>query len=197
MAAKIYFRSSEDMPEIETTALDFCRGKVLDVGAGAGSHALLLKEKGLETSALDIDPLCVAVMKERGLEEVICADFLKFESQQPFDTLLFLMNGIGVAGNLRDLKRYLNHAYTLTSQEGQVILDSSDLRISNPQLENDRAYFGEIRYQLSFEKTIGSPYYWLYVDFETLAEIALQTGWKAEMIYETDDGQYLARLVKG
>ncbi|KAA3643727.1 MAG: class I SAM-dependent methyltransferase, partial [Bacteroidetes bacterium] len=196
MPAKIYFRSPEESPELEKIALELCEGRILDVGAGAGAHALLLEELEFKVTALDIDPNSVEIMKKRGLADVVCADFLDYKSKIKYDTLLFLMNGIGVAGNLKGLKDYLNHAQSITSRSGQIILDSSDLRISNPDLENDNDYFGEVNYQLSYEEIIGSKYQWLYVDEEKLEEIATECGWNTEIIYEVEDGSYLARLTK-
>lgn len=194
MPAKIYFRQSDKMPEIEKIALDLCEGRILDVGAGAGAHALMLRDYGHEPIAMDIDPNCIQVMEERGLEDLVCADFLKYQSKIKYDTLLFLMNGIGIAGNLDGLQAYLKHAYNLTQNKGQLILDSSDLSISNPELEIHEN--GTVYYQLSFDGITGERYPWLYIDFDTLHEEAAKAGWEAEMIYENEDGSYLACLKK-
>jgi SAM-dependent methyltransferase len=196
MPASIYFRNQEDSPELEKIALELCEGRTLDVGAGAGAHSLLLEELGLEVTALDIDPNGVSIMKERGLSDVVCSDFLSFNSDIEYETLLFLMNGIGVAGNLEGLVNFLNHANSLVSKDGQIILDSSDLRISNPDLSNDGNYFGEVNYKMSFEAVVGKKYQWLYIDPETLEQIANKCGWKSEVIYEVEDGSYLAQLSK-
>lgn len=195
MPIEIYFRKEDDFPEIEKIALKLCKGSVLDVGAGAGAHSLALQKKH-EVVALDISNDGVEIMREQGVKQTVCDDFLKYSSNQKFDTLLFLMNGIGVAGNLKGLENYLNQAQLLTNKRGQIILDSSDLRNGETELDFSTEYFGIFDYQLSFEDTLGSSYKWLYVDQELLAEIALLCGWKTEIIYEQEDGSYLARLVK-
>ena len=69
------FRKYEDMPEIERKALDMAKGKTLDVGAGAGCHSLVLQEKGIDVTAIDISPLSVETMKERGVKKVLEQDF--------------------------------------------------------------------------------------------------------------------------
>lgn len=196
MPAKIYFRGPEESPELEKIALEFCKGKVLDVGAGAGAHSLILEEMEFTVTAIDIDPIGVDIMKNRGLSNVLCGDFINHKSKIKYDTLLFLMNGIGIAGNLEGLKNYLTHAFEITSKTGQIILDSSDLRISNPDLENSNHYFGEVNYQLSFEEEVGSKYQWLYIDEETLEQLAKNCGWNCEVLYEVEDGSYLAQLTK-
>lgn len=194
MPMEIYFRSEEEMPNIEQYALEFCQGKVLDVGAGAGAHCLLLQENGLEVTGLDIVPEAVHIMKKRGVEETICVDFLKLEKQEQYNTLLFLMNGIGIAGSLEGLTNYLQHAHELCRDDGQILLDSSALDL--PEKQESNSYYGEISYQLSFEQFEGEAYQWLYVDPLTLHNIAVQNNWNCQIIYEEGDGSYLARLTK-
>ncbi len=195
MPIEIYFRTKEELPELEKIALTLCEGSILDVGAGAGAHSLLLQEKH-QVMALDISSEGVEIMKTLGVEQSVCEDFLKYKSPEKFDTLLFLMNGIGVAGNLEGLEHYLLQAHLLTTENGQIILDSSDLRNGLTELDFDNEYFGIFNYQLSFEETMGEKYQWLYIDQNLLEEIAEKCSWKSEIIYEQEDGSYLARLKK-
>ncbi len=196
MPADIYFRTKEDCPELELIALNRSYGRILDIGAGAGSHSLMLQEKGYEVYAIDIDHHGVEIMKERGLNKVNQSSFLSFNSDLKFDTLLFLMNGVGIAGNLEGLDHYLQKCHELLSNNGQVLLDSSDLRISNPGLKGPHDYYGSIDYQLSFEDFDGTPYSWLYLDQETLIRSAKKNKWHCQVLYEAKDGSYLAQLKK-
>ncbi|MDX5442903.1 MAG: class I SAM-dependent methyltransferase, partial [Hymenobacteraceae bacterium] len=120
------FRTEDEMPAIEKQAREMCYGKVLDVGAGAGSHALALQNKSLQVTALDISAGAVEVMKQRGVKKAIRKNVFKYSGQQ-FDTILMLMNGIGVAGTLDGLDALLDHLKTLLRPGGQVLLDSSDI----------------------------------------------------------------------
>ncbi len=45
MPVATYFRDENDMPDIEWMALQECRGKILDIGAGAGSMPYCCKIK--------------------------------------------------------------------------------------------------------------------------------------------------------
>src|ERR1700761_6126978 len=105
MPVDVYFRSLDDMPELEWIALQQCRGRILDIGAGAGSHALALQRLGQDVTALEISPLSVAVMEERGVGKICCADFFAF-SGEVYDTLLLMMNGIGLAASLDGLRLF-------------------------------------------------------------------------------------------
>jgi 2-polyprenyl-3-methyl-5-hydroxy-6-metoxy-1,4-benzoquinol methylase len=108
MPIDIYFREEDDMPDIEWLALNECRGEILDIGAGAGGHALLLQERGFDVTALEISAMAVDVMKARGVNKVITADIFEYQ-QKKYDTLLMLMNGIGLTGTLLNLKVFLQH----------------------------------------------------------------------------------------
>ena len=92
------FRSYNSMSEIERKALDMAKGKVFDVGAGSGCHSLDLQERGVDVTAIDISPLSVETMKERGVKKVLEQDFFTLKGQ--YDTILMLMNGIGIVGTL-------------------------------------------------------------------------------------------------
>jgi SAM-dependent methyltransferase len=194
------FRNFEMLPWLELEALAACRGKILDVGAGAGSHALILQQQGKDVTALDISAGAVEVMKERGVQQVILADI--FELQQPaFDTILMLMNGIGLAGTLDGLDRLLQHLKMLLNPGGQILLDSSDLLYMYTEddgsvlLQLNGAYYGEVDYRLEYKGLAGEPFGWLFVDFQTLQDHALAQGYHCEMLAENDTDQYLARLV--
>ena len=125
MPVKIYFRSMEEMPELEWIALQQCRGKILDIGAGAGSHALALQQLGQSVTALEISPLASDVIKARGVKKVLCADVFRLAGRKKYDTLLLMMNGIGLTGTLSGLRDFLRTSRALLHPGGHLIFDSS------------------------------------------------------------------------
>lgn len=195
MPVATYFRREEQMPELEQKALDACRGKVLDIGAGAGSHSLALQDRGLTVTALDISPMAVAIMQQRGVEQALSKDIFLYQEER-YDTLLLLMNGIGLAGNIPGLRRLLNHARTLLLPGGQLLFDSSDVAYlyeeDLPVLDH---YYGEIKCRYEYKKQKTEWFTWLYIDPKTLTLIATDEGWQVEILFEDDQDQYLARLV--
>lgn len=193
MPVKTYFRKEEDMPDLEWLALKECRGKVLDIGAGAGSHALHLQEQDTDVTALDISPLSVEIMKERGIVKAITADIFTFNGKK-YDTLLLLMNGIGLAGTLDRLKQLLHHFKELLNPGGQILFDSSDIAyLYEGDLPVDR-YLGEISYQYEYKGEKDEWFQWLYIDEDTMRAIADETGFKMDVLLEDEFGQYLSRL---
>ena len=194
MPVAAYFRDENDMPDLEWLALEKCDGRVLDIGAGAGGHALILQEKGLDVMAMDISPLAVEVIKARGVKNVLEADIFNFTCEK-FDTLLLLMNGIGLAGDIDNLKLLLAHFKTLLKEGGQLLFDSSDIAYlyEGTTLPNDK-YYGELFYQYEYKKQKSDWFPWVYVDEKTMQAIAKAAGYTMEVLLEDEFGQYLARL---
>ncbi|GAA4316348.1 class I SAM-dependent methyltransferase [Mucilaginibacter gynuensis] len=193
MPVSTYFRKEDDLPDLEWHALNECRGKTLDIGAGAGSHSLELQNRGMDITALDISPLAVEVMRKRGLQQAIEADIFTYTGPK-YDTLLLLMNGIGLTGSLENLANFLQYAKTLLAPGGQLLFDSSDIAYlyeGNPP--QDR-YYGEIKYQYEYKGKKTDWFNWLYVDEHTLTDVAKKTGWSTDILVDDEYGQYLARL---
>lgn len=196
MPVDVFFRTGEEMPELELLALEYCRGKILDTGAGAGSHTLLLQAGGEDVTALELNPTACSIMKERGINKIVNQDIFAYSGEK-FDTLLLLMNGIGLCKTVAGLHHFLQHAATLLNDNGQIIFDSSDISY----LYEDggfpsEAYFGEISYQYEYEGKRGPWFNWLYIDWHSLADIATDEGWTFRLLYEDGQDQYLASLEK-
>lgn len=198
-----FFREGPALTLIDHAAIDRSKGRILDAGAGTGLHSLALKKKGLTVTALDISPHAVDIMRQRGLTDVHCADIFEFAGG-PFDTVLMMGHGVGVVETLTGLDRFLKHARTLLATDGQVLLDSMDVRKTEDPKNlayheaNRRAgrYVGEVRMQFEFGGETGPFCGWLHVDPETLAEHAARAGWNCEIIRQEESGEYLARLTK-
>lgn len=194
MPIDIFFRDIGDMPELERLALKHCKGKILDVGAGVGSHALLLQSRNMEVTALEISSEACKIMKERGVKNVVHEDFFSYR-KGGFDTILLLMNGIGLCSQLSNLDVFLKHARELLQPEGCLIFDSSDLSyLYQTQPYPKDHYYGEIGYQYQYKNEFGDWFKWLYVDQYTLREIAEQEGWNCELLLMEATDQYLVKL---
>ena len=193
---KYLFRSFKQMPHIEQQALKICKGNILDVGAAAGSHSLWLMDNGFDVLSIDISQLAVQTMKERGVDNAFNIDFCKFTTEHKYDTLLFLMNGAGIAGTLNGLPKLLNKCSELLNENGQILIDSSDI---NYMFDDDEEkpvgkYYGEVEYTMSYDDSTSDPFSWLFVSFDMLNILAQSCGLNCELICEGDNYDYLARL---
>lgn len=190
-AVRVFFREAHEFSALDEAALDLCRGRVLDVGAGAGCHSLVLQARGVIVTALDVAPDAVEVMRRRGVRDVRCGDIFRFTGER-FDTLLVLMNGIGLVGTLEGLDRFLREAPRLLTDGGQILLDSFDPGPADAG--SSRPYAGEMCFQQEYRGIRGAFYDFLFLDFETLRRYAESAGWRCESIWQEDEGHYLARL---
>ena len=193
------FRTLEEMPQIERIALEEAQGRILDVGAGSGCHSIALNVLGKPSVAIDISPLSVEVMKQRGLD-ARQINLYDESFTEKFDTVLMLMNGTGIIGTLDNMPAFFGRMKQLLAQGGCILIDSSDLRYlyeeEDGSLMIDLAddYYGLLDYQMEYKDILGEPFDWLYVDFDTLAFYAEENGFKAELIAEGAHYDYLAKL---
>lgn len=194
------FRTFDNMPHLEQKALNMAYGKVLDIGAGAGCHALTLQERGMDVKAIDISPLSCEVMKERGIKDVECVNLFCKQLQGKYDTLLLLMNGTGIAGKLSQLPALLNRLKELLSEEGQILIDSSDLKYiyenedGSMDIDLNAPYYGEVDYQMQYRDIKGEPFDWLYTDPMLLASVSKQCGLQCQIMEQGEHYDYLAKL---
>ncbi|WP_297695563.1 class I SAM-dependent methyltransferase [uncultured Eudoraea sp.] len=194
------FRDYDAMPLIEQKALDLCRGKVLDVGCGSGSHSLYLQKKGFEVTGVDTSEGAVATAKLRGVANVLHSNVFDYSGMK-FDTILLLMNGIGISGQFNEVGRLMTKLETLLNPGGQILLDSSDI-IYMFELDDDGGYwvpnngkyYGELEFTMEYKGLKSAPFNWLYLDFKNLKELADQNNLRCELVCEGPHYDYLARL---
>ena len=201
LPVEYFFRAFDTMNLIEQKALALSSGKVLDIGAGAGSHSLYLQnEKGLEVLALDNSPKSIEVCQLRGVKNTIISDILHFDSET-FDTILLLMNGTGIFESLDRIDVYLEKLHSLLHENGQILIDSTDILYMYDRDQDGGVmvpadhYHGEVDYFVHYKLDTEKPIKWLYLDFETFERAAESNGFKIEKILQEKDS-YLARLTK-
>lgn len=201
MKVSYLFRTYSKMPKIEKIALDRTRGRVLDVGCGAGAHSLYLQNKSLEVHSIDISSDSIEACKLQGIKNAQCINLLELKDQK-YDTILLLMNGTGIFGYLKNISLYLNHLKTLLNPGGQILIDSCDLiYMFDKQPDgsvwvplDDKDYYGELSFTLRYKEQIGASFPWLYLDYNTLSNAAYSNGLQCDLIYEGKSNDYLARL---
>lgn len=194
------FRDYKTMPILEQEALKHCSGRILDIGCGAGSHSLYLQDRGFSVTGLDRSPGAVAVCRLRGLKNVVCTDLYAYSGTK-FDTLLLLMNGIGLAGQLDQLDQFFLHLKSLLHPEGQILLDSSDIIYMYEQdtdggfwVRDMDIYYGQVTFTMEYLGEKSLPFSWLYLDYNTLLQVAKANDFNCELVSNGEHYDYLAKL---
>ncbi len=209
LPASHFFRAVEELPVVEREALERTRGSVLDVGAGAGAHALHLQEAGHRVTAIEISDLAVEVMTERGVRDARRADIFSEPDGERWDTLLILMNGTTLVGSEAGLTELFLAASARMAPGGQILIDSTDLRGEREDAEDfgnasedqsverqDGRYIGEVQLQLSYGGERSEPFPVLYADPDMLRVCAEAAGLQARVVVHGEDGAYLAEVTR-
>ena len=201
MSVDYLFRSYNEMPKLEQKALQLATGKTLDVGCGAGSHSLSLQnDRNLDVTSIDISEKAIATCKLRGVKNAKVQNILDFDGAK-FDTIILLMNGVGIFGKLDNCNKYLSKLKSLLNPGGQVLLDSSDIiymfdedEDGGKWIPSNNDYYGELVFNISYKGEKEEPFDWLYLDYNTLQNAAIANGLKCELILEGEHYDYLAKL---
>jgi len=200
MSVAYLFRGFEEMPKMEQKALSISKGKILDVGCGAGSHSLYLQEKGFDVTSIDISPNAIKACQLRGLKKATVQDVMSMKEEQ-FDTILLLMNGAGMCGRLKNISPFLRQLKRLLTENGQILVDSSDIIYMFDEDEDggkwipgNTDYYGELEFKISYKGEMEKPFDWMYIDFNTLQNAASANGLACELLIEGDHFDYLAQL---
>lgn len=195
MPIEVFFREKEDLTDIEQAAILHCNGNILDIGAGAGAVTIMLQDS-FEVTAIESSEGACQVMKALGVRNGITGDIFDYQ-EGSYDTLLLLMNGVGIVGELTNLEKSLTHFAHMLKTGGQILMDSSDISyLYESQEKPTNKYYGQLSYQYTYKMYKGDWFEWLYLDYNTLCEYAEKSGLNVEKILEDNSDQYLARLTK-
>lgn len=193
------FRSFDQMPLLEQEMIRLTKGRTLDVGAGSGCHSIELKKRGHDVVAIEISELSVNVMRERGVDARLVNLFDETFAEK-FDTIIMAMNGIGIVGKTEKMEEFFRCAKRLLNPDGQILLDSSDIKYIFEEEDGSMAinlaagYYGEVDFNMRYKNIKGDSFDWLYIDFETLSFYANENGFDCEKCLEGEHYDFLARL---
>jgi SAM-dependent methyltransferase len=194
-----FFRKFSEMPPIEQKAIQLAYGNILDVGCGVGSHALYLQEKGKQVTAIDTSEGAVKVCNLRGVLDARHIDLLQLKDET-FNTILLLMNGTGIFQKLEFISVYLQHLKSLLAIDGQILIDSSDLKYMYDEGEDGgiwipgNSYYGELEFIMKYKGEESEPFDWLYLDENIFESACLASGLAFEVITRGENFDYLARI---
>lgn len=199
----IYFSKYEDWPSHEKQAMRYVRGRVLDIGCGAGRHSLYLQEKGFDVLGIDMSPLAIEVCKLRGLKNAKVMSITQISSRLgTFDTLLMLGNNFGLFGSFKRATWLLKRFRKITNEKARIIAESRDpyettdpfhLEYHKFNRKRDRMS-GQVRIRVRYKKYVTPWLDYLLVSKDEMEEILEGTGWKVRRFidWEEEGSMYVA-----
>ena len=205
MSPMAYFSEHKDWPPSVQKAMEFAKGRVLDVGCGAGRHSLYVQEKGLDVLGIDISPLAIEACRLRGLRkaEVMSIDEVDFKPNS-FDTIIMMGNNFGLFRSFKKARELLKRFHKITSPNALIVAQTGDpYATDNPaHLEYHRSnkergrMGGQVRIRVRFKKYATKWFDYLMVSKEEMGEILKGTGWKVERFIDAEDSGYIAIISK-
>jgi SAM-dependent methyltransferase len=204
--APTYFSEYKDWPEHYKSAIEFAKGRVLDIGCGAGRHSLYLQIKGLNVTGIDNSPLAIKVCRLRGLKKTKVMSIAEISRFKPcsFDTILMLGNNFGLFSSFSNARLLLNKLYKITSLNAMIIAESNDpyktenkfhLQYQKSNRKRGRMA-GQMRIRIRYMKYVGKWFDYLIVSREEMKEILKGTGWKVKKFIDSSSSPYVAIIQK-
>ncbi|KPL00952.1 MAG: hypothetical protein AMJ91_02420 [candidate division Zixibacteria bacterium SM23_73_3] len=204
-APKVYFSKFKDWPPHEKKAMRYVRGKVLDIGCGAGRHCLYLQKRGFDVLGIDVSPLAIKVCKLRGLKKAKLVSITQVSSRiGKFDTLLMLGNNFGLFGSFNSAKRLLKRFHKITPQRARIIAESMD-----PYKTDEPAHFeyhkfnrkrgrmsGQVRLRVRYKKYATPWFDYLLVSENEMQNILDGTGWRVKRFFGSEQSWCVAIIEK-
>jgi SAM-dependent methyltransferase len=199
-----YFAPFRRWPAHQRRAMRFVRGRVLDIGCGAGRVCLHLQGRGLEVVGIDVSPGAIEVSRRRGVRDARLLSIDDVDSSiGVFDTIVMFGNNFGLFESAAKATRLLRRFHGLMSGRGRIVAETR-----NPYRTEDRAHLvyqarnrargrmsGQLKIRVRYRE-LATPWFdYLIVSPDELRELAEPVGWTVARILDSED-TYVAVLEK-
>jgi SAM-dependent methyltransferase len=200
-----YFREYEQWPTSEQKPMAYVHGRVLDIGCGAGRHALYLQEQGHPVTGIDISPLAIDVCKARGLHDARVLPITKISQRLGiYDTIIMMGNNFGLFSSHKRAKWLLSRFRSITSENATIIAQSRDpYKTDDPDhLEYHASnrvrgrMSGQVRLRVRYKRYVTPWFDYLMVSKDEMHDILEGTGWSVKKYFEEQDLFYTAIIGK-
>lgn len=201
----LYLAEYRDWPAHDRKAMEYARGKVLDIGCGAGRHSICLQKRGLDVLGTDISPLALKVSGLRGLKKTRLISITRISSRLGrFDTILMMGNNFGLFGNPARARWIMKRFYNATSSRARIIAETMDPyktdlpeHLAYHRLNRKKGRMpGQLRLKVRYKKYSTPWFDYLFVSKKEMIKILQSTGWKASEFIDSKGPGYIAVIEK-
>lgn len=206
--AALYLAPYSKWPSRQRRAMRYVRGRVLDVGCGAGRVAVHLQERGYEVVAIDLSPRAIEACKRQGVREARTLSIDDVDERLgPFETIVMLGNNFGLFRSRASARRLLRRFHRLTGDAGRILAESLDpyatddeTHLSYQRRNRSRGRMpGQLRIRIRYRDYATSWFDYLIVSPKEMEDLLVGTGWRIHrLISESgeDDDHYVAIIEK-
>ena len=201
-----YFAEYKDWAEHQQLAMAHTTGRVLDIGCGAGRHALYLQEQGLDVLGTDNSLLAIQTCQHRGLKNAVVTSITQLNSKiGTFDTILMMGHNFGLVGSYKKAKWLLRRFAAMTTDTAKIIAETLDpyqteepCHLAYHQFNRDRGRMtGQVRLRIRYRQYTTPWFDYLFVSKTEIEDILDSTPWQVESyINSTNTPTYIAILTK-
>lgn len=204
---EVYLAGAKGWPRAERQALRYVRGRVLDLGCGAGRVTLELQSRAFDVVGLDASPFAARGARRRGVQTVWCTSLEKIGARiGGFDSIILFGNNFGLFETPHGAHERLKEWARLTKRDARIFVESTSA-YGGGAPGFDRTYYrrnlangrppGELRARYRFEDTVGDWFTWLFVGRGELRDILRGTGWQVARVFGPHLGEpFVAMLEK-
>ena len=201
-----YFAPFDEWAPHLQKAMEYVRGRTLDIGCGAGRLALPLQQNGVDVVAIDHSPLAVRTCQERGVSDARLLSVTQVSANKlgMFDSIVMVGNNFGLFGSPKRVRWLLRRFHTMTKKHGRIITETTDPYATDDPIhlayqERNRArgrMSGQFRHRDRYRNLKGPWFDWLFVSRDEMQEIVAGTGWVVRKFIEPEGDQYVALIEK-
>lgn len=203
--AKTYFSEYKNWKPLEKKAIKLAKGKVLDIGCGAGRISLYLQKKGFNVTAIDNSPLAIKTSKKRGVEKAKVLPIENLDNlNEKFDTILMFGNNFGLFANKTKSKSILKAMEKITTDNAIIIAESNDPYKTDNKFHKMYHKFnkkrgrmpGQIKIRILYKIFKGDWFDYLFVSKKEMKTLLKGTGWKIRKFIDSGNTSYFAIIEK-
>jgi SAM-dependent methyltransferase len=189
---EVYLSAFRGWPSAERRSVRFMRGRVMDVGCGAGRVALELQNRGLDVVGLDASPRAARAARLRGVTEVWSTPIEDLGKKiDSFDSLVLFGNNFGIFETPARARQILTRLAATTKPDARIFVESTAAYCGGAP-GFDHSYYhrnkasghspGQLKVRYHYEHLVGPWFRWLYVTRSEMRSILIGTGWHLERV---------------